>query len=204
MRDDDFYRELSEADSEDLEKYLKDLAKLKKIREEEKLKEENKKLLKTLSENNKKLEEIGQNIRKVEKKPDKINIIGSKKSSKIKNGRNIKSNTNDNEETGGIKIPLTKSSQKAVVRRDDVYRTQTVQREETPKKVVTKKVTKPVTKKIVKTKKVTKNVNPRTVKKVEKEKVKKPKKKRGFLKTLPFGITVYNSRRRNLFCIPLC
>ena len=35
MRDDDFYRELSEADSEDLEKYLKDLAKLKKIREEE-------------------------------------------------------------------------------------------------------------------------------------------------------------------------
>ena len=43
MRDDDFYRELSEADSEDLEKYLKDLAKLKKIREEEKLKEENKK-----------------------------------------------------------------------------------------------------------------------------------------------------------------
>ena len=102
MRDDDFYRELSEADSEDLEKYLKDLAKLKKIREEEKLKEENKKLLKTLSENNKKLEEIGQNIRKVEKKPDKINIIGSKKSSKIKNGRNIKSNTNDDEETGGI------------------------------------------------------------------------------------------------------
>ena len=184
MRDDDFYRELSEADSEDLEKYLKDLAKLKKIREEEKLKEENKKLLKTLSENNKKLEEIGQNIRKVEKKPDKINIIGSKKSSKIKNGRNIKSNTNDNEETGGIKIPLTKSSQKAVVRRDDVYRTQTVQREETPKKVVTKKVTKPVTKKIVKTKKVTKNVNPRTVKKVEKEKVKKPKKKRGFLTRL--------------------
>ncbi len=184
MRDDDFYRELSEADSEDLEKYLKDLAKLKKIREEEKLKEENKKLLKTLSENNKKLEEIGQNIRKVEKKPDKINIIGSKKSSKIKNGRNIKSNTNDDEETGGIKIPLPKSSQKAVVRRDDVYRTQNVQREEAPKKVVKKKVTKPVTKKIVKTKKVTKNVNPRTVKKVEKEKVKKPKKKRGFLTRL--------------------
>lgn len=184
MRDDDFYRELSEADSEDLEKYLKDLAKLKKIREEEKLKEENKKLLKTLSENNKKLEEIGQNIRKVEKKPDKINIIGSKKSSKIKNGRNIKSNTNDNEETGGIKIPLPKSSQKAVVRRDEVYRTQTVQREEAPKKVVKKKVTKPVTKKIVKTKKVTKNVNPRTVKKVEKERVKKPKKKRGFLTRL--------------------
>ena len=184
MRDDDFYRELSEADSEDLEKYLKDLAKLKKIREEEKLKEENKKLLKTLSENNKKLEEIGQNIRKVEKKPDKINIIGSKKSSKSKSGRNIKSNTNDDEETGGIKIPLPKSSQKAVVRRDDVYRTQTVQREEAPKKVVKKKVTKPVTKKIVKTKKVTKNVNPRTVKKVEKEKIKKPKKKRGFLTRL--------------------
>lgn len=184
MRDDDFYRELSEADSEDLEKYLKDLAKLKKIREEEKLKEENKKLLKTLSENNKKLEEIGQNIRKVEKKPDKINIIGSKKSSKLKSGRNIKSNTNDDEETGGIKIPLPKSSQKAVVRRDDVYRTQTAQREEAPKKVVKKKVTKPVTKKIVKTKKVTKNVNPRTVKKVEKERVKKPKKKRGFLTRL--------------------
>ena len=184
MRDDDFYRELSEADSEDLEKYLKDLAKLKKIREEEKLKEQNKELLKKLSENNKKIEEIGQNIRKVEKKPDKMNIIGSKKSSKIKNGRNIKSNTNDDEETGGIKIPLPKSSQKAVVRRDDVYRTQTVQREETPKKVVKKKVTKPVTKKIVKTKKVTKNVNPRTVKKVEKERVKKPKKKRGFLTRL--------------------
>jgi len=184
MRDDDFYRELSEADSEDLEKYLKDLAKLKKIREEEKLKEENKKLLKTLSENNKKLEEIGQNIRKVEKKPDKINIIGSKKSSKSKSGRNIKSNTNDDEETGGIKIPLPKSSQKAVVRRDDVYRTQTAQREEAPKKVVKKKVTKPVTKNIVKTKKVTKNVNPRTVKKVEKERVKKPKKKRGFLTRL--------------------
>lgn len=184
MRDDDFYRELSEADSEDLEKYLKDLAKLKKIREEEKLKEQNKELLKKLSENNKKIEEIGQNIRKVEKKPDKINIIGSKKSSKLKSGRNIKSNTNDDEETGGIKIPLPKSSQKAVVRRDDVYRTQTVQREETPKKVVKKNVTKPVTKKIVKTKKVTKNVNPRTVKKVEKERVKKPKKKRGFLTRL--------------------
>ena len=184
MRDDDFYRELSEADSEDLEKYLKDLAKLKKIREEEKLKEQNKELLKKLSENNKKIEEIGQNIRKVEKKPDKINIIGSKKSSKLKSGRNIKSNTNDDEETGGIKIPLPKSSQKAVVRRDDVYRTQTVQREEAPKKVVKKKVTKPVTKKIVKTKKVTKNVNPKTVKKVEKEKTKKPKKKRGFLTRL--------------------
>lgn len=184
MRDDDFYRELSEADSEDLEKYLKDLAKLKKIREEEKLKEQNKELLKKLSENNKKIEEIGQNIRKVEKKPDKINIIGSNKSSKLKSGRNIKSNTNDDEETSGIKIPLPKSSQKAVVRRDDVYRTQTVQREETPKKVVKKKVTKPVTKKIVKTKKVTKNVNPRTVKKVEKERVKKPKKKRGFLTRL--------------------
>ena len=184
MRDDDFYRELSEADSEDLEKYLKDLAKLKKIREEEKLKEQNKELLKKLSENNKKIEEIGQNIRKVEKKPDKINIIGSNKSSKSKSGRNIKSNTNDDEETGGIKIPLPKSSQKAVVRRDDVYRTQTVQREEAPKKVVKKKVTKPVTKKIVKTKKVTKNVNPRTVKKVEKERVKKPKKKRGFLTRL--------------------
>ena len=184
MRDDDFYRELSEADSEDLEKYLKDLAKLKKIREEEKLKEQNKELLKKLSENNKKIEEIGQNIRKVEKKPDKINIIGSNKSSKLKSGRNIKSNTNDVEETDGIKIPLPKSSQKAVVRRDDVYRTQTVQREEAPKKVVKKKVTKPVTKKIVKTKKVTKNVNPRTVKKVEKERVKKPKKKRGFLTRL--------------------
>lgn len=184
MRDDDFYRELSEADSEDLEKYLKDLAKLKKIREEEKLKEQNKELLKKLSENNKKIEEIGQNIRKVEKKPDKINIIGSKKSSKLKSGRNIKSNTNDDEETGGIKIPLPKSSQKAVVRRDDVYRTQTAQREEAPKKVVKKKVTKPVTKNIVKTKKVTKNVNPRTVKKVEKERVKKPKKKRGFLTRL--------------------
>lgn len=184
MRDDDFYRELSEADSEDLEKYLKDLAKLKKIREEEKLKEQNKELLKKLSENNKKIEEIGQNIRKVGKKPDKINIIGSKKSSKLKSGRNIKSNTNDDEETGGIKIPLPKSSQKAVVRRDDVYRTQTAQREEAPKKVVKKKVTKPVTKNIVKTKKVTKNVNPRTVKKVEKERVKKPKKKRGFLTRL--------------------
>ena len=184
MRDDDFYRELSEADSEDLEKYLKDLAKLKKIREEEKLKEQNKELLKKLSENNKKIEEIGQNIRKVEKKPDKINIIGSNKSSKLKSGRNIKSNTNDVEETDGIKIPLPKSSQKAVVRRDDVYRTQTVQREEAPKKVIKKKVTKPVTKKIVKTKKVTKNVNPRTVKKVEKERVKKPKKKRGFLTRL--------------------
>ena len=184
MRDDDFYRELSEADSEDLEKYLKDLAKLKKIREEEKLKEQNKELLKKLSENNKKIEEIGQNIRKVEKKPDKINIIGSNKSSKLKSGRNIKSNTNDVEETDGIKIPLPKSSQKAVVRRDDVYRTQTVQREEAPKKVVKKNVTKPVTKKIVKTKKVTKNVNPKTVKKVEKERVKKPKKKRGFLTRL--------------------
>ncbi|RRJ25827.1 LytR family transcriptional regulator [Lachnoanaerobaculum gingivalis] len=184
MRDDDFYRELSEADSEDLEKYLKDLAKLKKIREEEKLKEQNKKLLKKLSENNKKIEEIGQNIRKVEKKPDKINIIGSNKSSKLKSGRNIKSNTNDVEETSGIKIPLPKSSQKAVVRRDNVYRTQTVQREEAPKKVVKKKVTKPVTKKIVKTKKVIKNVNPKTVKKFEKEKTKKPKKKRGFLTRL--------------------
>ena len=79
MRDEDFYKEFSDIDSEDLEKYLRDLAKLKKIREEEKLKEENEKLLKTIKENNKKLEEIGQNIRKVEKKADKINIIGGNK-----------------------------------------------------------------------------------------------------------------------------
>ena len=108
MRDDDLYKELSEADSEDLEKYLRDLAKLKKIREEEKLKEENEKLQKTISENNKKLEDIGKNIRKVEKKADKLNIIGSK-SSKPKSGRNIKSNVSEDVETEGIKIPLPKS-----------------------------------------------------------------------------------------------
>ena len=100
MRDDDLYKELSEADSEDLEKYLRDLAKLKKIREEEKLKEENEKLKKTINENNKKLEEIGKNIRKVEKKADKINIIGNR-SSKPKNGRNIKSNVSEDVEPDG-------------------------------------------------------------------------------------------------------
>ena len=118
MRDDDLYKELSEADSEDLEKYLRDLAKLKKIREEEKLKEENEKLQKTISENNKKLEEIGKNIRKVEKKADKINIIGNR-SSKPKNGRNIKSNVSEDVEPDGIKIPLPKSNQKSVVRKND-------------------------------------------------------------------------------------
>ena len=189
--DDDFYRELSEVDSEDLEKYLRDLAKLKKIREEEKLKEENKKLLKTLSENNKKLEEIGQKIRKVEKKADKINIIGSNKSSKSKNGRNIKSSVNNDEGTEGIKIPLPTSHQKAVIRRNEMYQAQATQREETPKKVIKKKVTKPVTKKIVKTKKVTKNVTPKAAKKVEREKVKKPKKKRGFLTRLILLILLF-------------
>ena len=39
MRDEDFYKEFSDIDSEDLEKYLRDLAKLKKIRDEEQLKE---------------------------------------------------------------------------------------------------------------------------------------------------------------------
>ena len=131
MRDDDLYKELSEADSEDLEKYLRDLAKLKKIREEEKLKEENEKLKKTINENNKKLEEIGKNIRKVEKKADKINIIGNR-SSKPKNGRNIKSNVSEDVEPDGIKIPLPKSNQKSVVRKNDSLRFSEPQ--EAPKK----------------------------------------------------------------------
>ena len=144
MRDDDLYKELSEADSEDLEKYLRDLAKLKKIREEEKLKEENEKLKKTINENNKKLEEIGKNIRKVEKKADKINIIGNR-SSKPKNGRNIKSNVNEDVEPDGIKIPLPKSNQKSVVRKNDSLRFSEPQ--EAPKKTVKKTTRKSAAKK---------------------------------------------------------
>ena len=192
MRDEDFYKEFSDIDSEDLEKYLRDLAKLKKIREEEKLKEENEKLLKTIKENNKKLEEIGQNIRKVEKKADKINIIGGNKHSKTKNERNIKSNVSDDTIAEGIKIPLPKSHQKTILQKNDTYRVQNPQREETVKKVVKKNITKPVTKKVVKTQKSVKKVNPKTVKKVEKEvKVKKPKKKRGFLTRLILLILLF-------------
>ncbi len=192
MRDEDFYKEFSDIDSEDLEKYLRDLAKLKKIREEEKLKEENEKLLKTIKENNKKLEEIGQNIRKVEKKADKINIIGGNKHSKTKNERNIKSNVSDDTIAEGIKIPLPKSNQKTILQKNDTYRVQNPQREETVKKVVKKNITKPVTKKVVKTQKSVKKVNPKTVKKVEKEvKVKKPKKKRGFLTRLILLILLF-------------
>ena len=192
MRDEDFYKEFSDIDSEDLEKYLRDLAKLKKIREEEKLKEENEKLLKTIKENNKKLEEIGQNIRKVEKKADKINIIGGNKHSKTKNERNIKNNVSDDTIAEGIKIPLPKSHQKTILQKNDTYRVQNPQREETVKKVVKKNITKPVTKKVVKTQKSVKKVNPKTVKKVEKEvKVKKPKKKRGFLTRLILLILLF-------------
>ena len=198
MRDDDLYKELSEADSEDLEKYLRDLAKLKKIREEEKLKEENEKLKKTINENNKKLEEIGKNIRKVEKKADKINIIGNR-SSKPKNGRNIKSNVSEDVEPDGIKIPLPKSNQKSVVRKNDSLRFSEPQ--EAPQKTVKKKVQKPVTKKIVKTQKVTKKVNvgptSKQLKKAQKQvkaneaKQKKPKKKRGFLGRLVLLILLF-------------
>ena len=192
MRDEDFYKEFSDIDSEDLEKYLRDLAKHKKIREEETLKEENEKLLKTIKENNKKLEEIGQNIRKVEKKADKINIIGGNKHSKTKNERNIKSNVSDDTIAEGIKIPLPKSHQKTILQKNDTYRVQNPQREETVKKVVKKNITKPVTKKVVKTQKSVKKVNPKTVKKVEKEvKVKKPKKKRGFLTRLILLILLF-------------
>ena len=192
MRDEDFYKEFSDIDSEDLEKYLRELAKLKKIRQEEKLKEENEKLLKTIKENNKKLEEIGQNIRKVEKKADKINIIGGNKHSKTKNERNIKSNVSDDTIAEGIKIPLPKSHQKTILQKNDTYRVQNPQREETVKKVVKKNITKPVTKKVVKTQKSVKKVNPKTVKKVEKEvKVKKPKKKRGFLTRLILLILLF-------------
>ena len=146
------------------------------------------KLKKTINENNKKLEEIGKNIRKVEKKADKINIIGNR-SSKPKNGRNIKSNVNEDVEPDGIKIPLPKSNQKSVVRKNDSLRFSEPQ--EAPKKTVKKKVQKPVTKKIVKTQKVTKKVNvgptSKQLKKAQKQvkaneaKQKKPKKKRGFL-----------------------
>ena len=192
MRDEDFYKEFSDIDSEELQKYLRDLAKHKKIREEEILKEENEKLLKTIKENNKKLEEIGQNIRKVEKKADKINIIGGNKHSKTKNERNIKSNVSDDTIAEGIKIPLPKSHQKTILQKNDTYRVQNPQREETVKKVVKKNITKPVTKKVVKTQKSVKKVNPKTVKKVEKEvKVKKPKKKRGFLTRLILLILLF-------------
>ena len=150
MRDDDFYKELSDVDSEDIEKYLRDLARLKKIREEEKLKEENKKLLNTINENNKKLEKIGQNIRKVEKKADKINIIGGDRSSKANNNRNIKRDINDDVESEGIKISLPKSYQKAIVRKSDTLIVQQAQSNKPAKKVVKKKVSKPATKMVIK------------------------------------------------------
>ena len=192
MRDDDFYKELSDVDSEDIEKYLRDLARLKKIREEEKLKEENKKLLNTINENNKKLEKIGQNIRKVEKKADKINIIGGDRSSKANNNRNIKRDINDDVESEGIKISLPKSYQKAIVRKSDTLIVQQAQSNKPAKKVVKKKVSKPATKKVIKTKKTVKNVNPKVVKKAENElKQKKPKKKRSFLTRLILLILLF-------------
>lgn len=192
MRDEDFYNNLSDIDSEEIERYLRDLARLNKIREEEKLKEENKKLRKTINENNKKLEEMGQNIRKVQKKADKINIIGGDRSSKAKSSRNVKSDVKEDVETNGIKIPLPNSHQKKIIRKNDTLIVQETQNRESVKKVVKKKVSKPVNKKVVKTKKNLKKVDPKVAKKVEKEvKVKKTKKKRSFLNRLILLILLF-------------
>ena len=192
MRDEDFYNNLSDIDSEEIERYLRDLAGLNKIREEEKLKEENKKLRKTINENNKKLEEMGQNIRKVQKKADKINIIGGDRSSKAKSSRNVKSDVKEDVETNGIKIPLPNSHQKKIIRKNDTLIVQETQNRESVKKVVKKKVSKPVNKKVVKTKKNLKKVDPKVAKKVEKEvKVKKTKKKRSFLTRLILLILLF-------------
>ena len=192
MRDEDFYNNLSDIDSEEIERYLRDLARLNKIREEEKLKEENKKLRKTINENNKKLEEMGQNIRKVQKKSDKINIIGGDRSSKAKSSRNVKSDVKEDVETNGIKIPLPNSHQKKIIRKNDTSIVQETQNRESVKKVVKKKVSKPVNKKVVKTKKNLKKVDPKVAKKVEKEvKVKKTKKKRSFLTRLILLILLF-------------
>ncbi len=192
MRDEDFYNNLSDIDSEEIERYLRDLARLNKIREEEKLKEENKKLRKTINENNKKLEEMGQNIRKVQKKADKINIIGGDRSSKAKSSRNVKSDVKEDVETNGIKIPLPNSHQKKIIRKNDTLIVQETQNRESVKKVVKKKVSKPVNKKVVKTKKNLKKVDPKVAKKVEKEvKVKKTKKKRSFLTRLILLILLF-------------
>ena len=192
MRDEDFYNNLSDIDSEEIERYLRDLARLNKIREEEKLKEENKKLRKTINENNKKLEEMGQNIRKVQKKSDKINIIGGDRSSKAKSSRNVKSDVKEDVETNGIKIPLPNSHQKKIIRKNDTLIVQETQNKESVKKVVKKKVSKPVNKKVVKTKKNLKKVDPKVAKKVEKEvKVKKTKKKRSFLTRLILLILLF-------------
>ena len=192
MRDEDFYNNLSDIDSEEIERYLRDLARLNKIREEEKLKEENKKLRKTINENNKKLEEMGQNIRKVQKKADKINIIGGDRSSKAKSSRNVKSDVKEDVETNGIKIPLPNSHQKKIIRKNDTLIVQETQNKESVKKVVKKKVSKPVNKKVVKTKKNLKKVDPKVAKKVEKEvKVKKTKKKRSFLTRLILLILLF-------------
>jgi len=192
MRDEDFYNNLSDIDSEEIERYLRDLARLNKIREEEKLKEENKKLRKTINENNKKLEEMGQNIRKVQKKSDKINIIGGDRSSKAKSSRNVKSDVKEDVETNGIKIPLPNSHQKKIIRKNDTLIVQETQNRESVKKVVKKKVSKPVNKKVVKTKKNLKKVDPKVAKKVEKEvKVKKTKKKRSFLTRLILLILLF-------------
>lgn len=192
MRDEDFYNNLSDIDSEEIERYLRDLARLNKIREEEKLKEENKKLRKTINENNKKLEEMGQNIRKVQKKADKINIIGGDRSSKAKSSRNVKSDVKEDVETNGIKIPLPNSHQKKIIRKNDTLIVQETQNRESVKKVVKKKVSKPVNKKVVKTKKNLKKVDSKVAKKVEKEvKVKKTKKKRSFLTRLILLILLF-------------
>ena len=192
MRDEDFYNNLSDIDSEEIERYLRDLARLNKIREEEKLKEENKKLRKTINENNKKLEEMGQNIRKVQKKSDKINIIGGDRSSKAKSSRNVKSDVKEDVETNGIKIPLPNSHQKKIIRKNDTLIVQETHNRESVKKVVKKKVSKPVNKKVVKTKKNLKKVDPKVAKKVEKEvKVKKTKKKRSFLTRLILLILLF-------------
>lgn len=187
MRDKDFYKGYSK-DADD-EKYFRDLAKLKRIREEEKLKEENEKLYKAIDENNKKLGQINiDNVKKTEKKSEKIEIIGGNKNPG-RNERNIKSNINEDLDTDNIKIPLPPSRRRqTTIQNEAIYE----EKFEPPKskKNVTKKIKKTPAKKTVKKIQNVKTVKKQDVKPNNKANNKsetktiKPKKKRSFLKRL--------------------
>lgn len=180
MRDEDFYKRHKGTEVSDIDKYLEDLERLKRIRAEEKIKEENEKLYNAIKENNRKLEEInGDNVRKITKKSEKISIIGGNTNAAGKNVRNIKRNINKDSDTDNIKIPLPPKRQKVKVRKED----NTVRHEEPIKRTVKKVVVKPVTKKVIKKVKKIKKINTKASK-TEQVKSNKPKKKRGFLKRL--------------------
>lgn len=181
MRDEDFYKGYFE--DADEEKYFRDLAKLKKIREEEKLKEENEKLYRAINENNKKIERInGKSINKAEKKSEKIEIIGSNK-------RSIKSHINEDLDTDNIKIPLPLKRRRQVPRHREVIYEEEYKPPRNRKNVI-KKVKNTPAKKVVKKVKTVKKQNVKSNNKQETNAA-KPKKKRSFLVRLVLLVLLF-------------